>query len=201
MFTVESCSSMGRTVFHSAFMDSVITIQRTAAATAVAAKYLARPDSHVVTICGTGTQGRAQLRFLKRVLPIERVHAFGRREESVARYAGNGGGTRDRGYSRRRSWGDGTADDVIVMYLAGAAPGSGADVARGTFVAAVGSDNPYKQELQPGLVASSILVADLLEQCARVGSCITPWRPGSWAPRMRTASSRNRGGKKAGPHV
>src|SRR3981081_3287752 len=42
-----------------AVMDSIeITIQRTGAATAVAAKYLAGSDSKTVTICGCGNQGR-----------------------------------------------------------------------------------------------------------------------------------------------
>ena len=46
-----------------AILDSIdITIKRTAAASAVAAKYLARKDSSVATICGCGQQGRAQLR-------------------------------------------------------------------------------------------------------------------------------------------
>jgi ornithine cyclodeaminase/alanine dehydrogenase-like protein (mu-crystallin family) len=50
-----------------ALMDSIyITKNRTAAATAVAAKYLARPDSQVVTICGCGTQGRIQLEIVVR---------------------------------------------------------------------------------------------------------------------------------------
>ncbi len=43
-----------------AVMDSVaITRLRTAAASAVAAKHLARPGSKVVTICGCGVQGRS----------------------------------------------------------------------------------------------------------------------------------------------
>ena len=43
-----------------ALMDSIeITTLRTAAATSVAARHLARPSSAVVTICGCGTQGRA----------------------------------------------------------------------------------------------------------------------------------------------
>jgi hypothetical protein len=35
--------------------------------------------------------------------------------------------------------------------------------------AAVGADSPDKQELEPALVASSRVVVDILEQCARVG--------------------------------
>src|SRR5437588_8579127 len=44
-----------------------------------------------------------------------------------------------------------------------------ADVAPGTFVAAVGADNRGKQELEPALVASATLVVDVLEQCAEIG--------------------------------
>jgi ornithine cyclodeaminase/alanine dehydrogenase len=39
----------------------------------------------------------------------------------------------------------------------------------GTFIAAVGSDSPDKQELEPALGASSSLVPDLVQQAARVG--------------------------------
>src|SRR5262249_41645956 len=54
-------------------MDSIeITILRTGAATAVAAKYLARPESKVATICGCGTQGRIQLRALTKIFSLQR---------------------------------------------------------------------------------------------------------------------------------
>ena len=52
-----------------AVLDSIdITIKRTAAASAVAAKYLARRNSSVATICGCGGQARAQLRAIHSVL-------------------------------------------------------------------------------------------------------------------------------------
>src|SRR6185503_9916909 len=44
-----------------------------------------------------------------------------------------------------------------------------ADVAPGTFIAAVGADNRGKQELDPTLLASATLVVDVLEQCAEIG--------------------------------
>jgi alanine dehydrogenase len=60
-----------------AILDSIdITIKRTAAASAVAAKYLARKESSVATICGCGQQGRAQLRAVLLVLPLTRIYAF-----------------------------------------------------------------------------------------------------------------------------
>jgi ornithine cyclodeaminase/alanine dehydrogenase len=39
----------------------------------------------------------------------------------------------------------------------------------GTFIAAVGADNPEKQELEPALLARHKLVVDVLEQCATIG--------------------------------
>jgi hypothetical protein len=46
-----------------AIMDSTeITMKRTGGAAAVAAKYLARPECAIVTICGCGTPGRVELK-------------------------------------------------------------------------------------------------------------------------------------------
>ena len=54
-----------------AVMDSIeITSRRTAAATALAARYLARDDARSIAICGCGDQGRAQLTALAAILPL-----------------------------------------------------------------------------------------------------------------------------------
>jgi alanine dehydrogenase len=59
-----------------ALLDSIeITRQRTAAATAVATQYLARPNSRTATICGCGEQGRIQLRALRHKLDLTQVFA------------------------------------------------------------------------------------------------------------------------------
>jgi len=53
-----------------------ITGMRTGAATAVAAKYLARPDASTVGIVACGLQGRTNLEALSCLFPLERAHAF-----------------------------------------------------------------------------------------------------------------------------
>ncbi|HET9010885.1 MAG TPA: hypothetical protein VFN38_03675, partial [Gemmatimonadaceae bacterium] len=71
-----------------AVLDSIeITSVRTAAATAVAARHLARADAAVVTICGCGEQGRSQLRALCAVRPIRTAFAFDADAERAAEYA------------------------------------------------------------------------------------------------------------------
>ena len=71
-----------------AVMDCTwITAKRTGAATAVAARYLARPDAHVVGILGCGVQGRSNLEALKALFPIEEVRAYDTNPSAQSRYA------------------------------------------------------------------------------------------------------------------
>ena len=60
-----------------AVMDcSWITAMRTGAASALSAKYLARPDSETVGILACGVQGRTNLEALACLFPIKRVYAY-----------------------------------------------------------------------------------------------------------------------------
>ena len=155
-----------------AVMDSRdITSLRTAAATAVAARYLARRDSRTITICGCGKQGRIQLEALSRILPLETVFAHDKSGEQAAQYAHELAAelkikvtpAPDLAAAVRQS-------DVCVTCTTSRRPLlCASDVRPGTFVAAVGADNPQKQELHPGLMASSKVVCDILEQCAVMG--------------------------------
>jgi len=155
-----------------AVMDSTeITGQRTAAATAVAAKYLARPESKTLTICGCGIQGRVSLRALMGLFPLEQVFAYDIDSTRSEQFAN-----------------DLSAELAIaikpVTQLEGAALQSDIcvtctpsrqfflkpeHIAPGTFIAAVGADNEDKQELDPTLLGRSKVVADLVEQCATIG--------------------------------
>jgi ornithine cyclodeaminase/alanine dehydrogenase-like protein (mu-crystallin family) len=71
-----------------AVMDCAwITAMRTGAATAVAAKYLARPESESVGILGCGVQGRTNLEALKVLFPIKQVVAYDNLPDVLDRYA------------------------------------------------------------------------------------------------------------------
>lgn len=70
-----------------AVMDATwLTAYRTAAATAVAAKYLARRDSEVLAVLGCGTQGRSNTLMLSRILPLRVVRAYDVSERSLESY-------------------------------------------------------------------------------------------------------------------
>jgi ornithine cyclodeaminase/alanine dehydrogenase len=71
-----------------AVMDCTwITAMRTGAATAVAARYLARPESEAVGVLGCGVQGRSNLEALRELFPIRRVRAYDVDRAAAERYA------------------------------------------------------------------------------------------------------------------
>lgn len=70
-----------------AVMDATwLTAYRTAGATAVAAKHLARKGSEVLAVLGCGTQGRSNTVMLTRVLPLKMVKAYDVNAKSLENY-------------------------------------------------------------------------------------------------------------------
>jgi len=69
-------------------MDCVwLTGKRTGAATAISARYLARPDSSVAGILGCGVQGRTNLEALKCLFPLTKAIVYDTSEAAAKRYA------------------------------------------------------------------------------------------------------------------
>jgi alanine dehydrogenase len=154
-----------------ALLDSIeITSLRTAAATAVAAKYLA-PDAATVTICGCGEQARSQLRALACVRNLRRVMALDVNAGRARQFAADMATELDLDVAVIRDPGDAARDTTLWVTCTPARRWflGREHVAAGAFVAAVGADNPEKQEIEPELLAASVVVADVLEQCATIG--------------------------------
>ena len=149
-----------------AILDStLITTLRTAAATALAAKYLAREDAATITIVGCGTQGRASLEAVRRVRDIRTAFAYDSDARAADRFArdlhAEAVTTLDAAIAQ--------SDIVVTCTTARAAVLDAHHLHPGLFIAAVGADNPEKQELTPALLRESTIVADILEQAATMG--------------------------------
>jgi ornithine cyclodeaminase/alanine dehydrogenase len=153
-------------------MDSIeITIIRSGAATAVAAKYLALPDAKTITICGCGNQGKISLKGLMKVRQLKKVYAYDIDETLAQTFSKNfihkieviPISTNELGKSLRDS-------QVIVTCTPSKQPFIHEDnIMPGTFIAAVGADSEEKQELFVDLIASNKIVVDLAEQSAAIG--------------------------------
>ena len=155
-----------------AVMDSIeITLRRTAAATALAARYLAPQDADCLALCGCGEQGRAQLRALAETLPLRRALAWDLDPAKAKRFAQDMSaalGIEILAVSDAR---DATRSSrVIVTATTARTPFLASDmVPAGAFVAAVGADSAEKSELAPELMARSTVVVDLLAQAVAMG--------------------------------
>ena len=149
-----------------AIIDSVeVTIQRTAAASALAAKLLARPDSTTLLICGCGEQGRAHAMALRDVLPIERYLLWDREIEVAKALATDldAVAVQDVESAAEQA-------DLIACCTTAREPFLDLGMVRsGTFIAAVGADNPDKNEIAPALMAAARVVTDATSQCAEMG--------------------------------
>jgi ornithine cyclodeaminase/alanine dehydrogenase-like protein (mu-crystallin family) len=155
-----------------ALMDSAaITTLRTAAATAVAAQYLARENAAIATVCGCGVQGRAQLIALARVRPLRKVYAVDADDARARTFARaiadalciDATAADDLRAAAR-------ASDIIVTCTPSTVPLLfDGFLSPGAFVAAIGADSEDKQEVDAALLGSVTLVTDVTAQCLAIG--------------------------------
>ena len=156
-----------------ALMDSTaVTLARTGATTAIAARHLARPDASVITICGCGNQGAVQLRYMVHAFPgLRRAYAWDIDEERARTFAEamhselgiETAPVTDLGAAMRES-------DICVTCTPARRPFIDSQhLHPGLFVAAIGADSPEKQEIESAALKGITVVADLVDQCAQVG--------------------------------
>ncbi len=152
--------------------NGYLTDVRTAAAGAVAAKHLARPDARIAAILGAGMQARLQLRALALVRPIEAARIWARdaaKAEQAAREL-----TAELGFSVSAE-ADAEAAcrdaDIIVTTTPADRPILDAAWLRpGQHVTAMGSDAEHKNEIDPAAIPRAApYVADSLKQTRRLG--------------------------------
>lgn len=155
-----------------ALLDSIhISILRTGSATAVAARYLAPRSTSVLTICGCGNQGRISLLCLSEIFKFTKIFVYDINEQTARTFAtqmASEVGTpveyvSDLSHATFQS-------DICITCTPSKKPYlQKKDISPGTFIAAVGSDNEDKQELDADLITSSLLVTDVTDQCASIG--------------------------------
>jgi ornithine cyclodeaminase len=160
--------------------EGYLTDLRTAAAGAIAAKYLAPETVRRIGIVGTGVQARLQLRLLKDITPCRDVIVWGRDSAKLARYKQE---MEPEGYSIATTMNTSnvtSTSNLIVTATASRTPLLSAEqIQAGTHITAVGADTPEKQELDPAVLAKAdIVVADSISQCIERGDIAHAVREG-----------------------
>ena len=152
--------------------NGFLTDIRTAAAGAVAAKWLSREEASVAGIVGTGVQARLQLQALTLIRNIREAWVWGRNPESSKRF---GQECSERLRIPVRSTSDINElmrhSEIVVTTTPSAEPLiQASNLQSGQHLTAMGSDAPYKQELAPDVLKTADLyVCDRLSQCQRQG--------------------------------
>jgi len=166
-----------------AFMEAgFLTAIRTGAASAVAAKYLARPDSRHVTCFGAGVQAEFQLRCLNAVLPVESIAVVGRdparAQAFAARMRGALGVTVEVARDRRAAVRE--ADVVTCATTSSRPVFSGRDLSPGAHVDAVGAFRPTTREVDTETVKRARVVVDTYHGAwTEAGDLIIPIKAGA----------------------
>jgi alanine dehydrogenase len=154
-----------------AVMDSIeVTINRTGAATTLAARHLARKDAKVATICGTGVQGRIQLKAIAAAARLERIYAWDTDQDSAKAFARDMSAALSLDVRASATLEPVRESDIVVTCTSARHAFLTIDLVRpGTFIAAVGADNADKSEIDPHLYARCHVVVDSREQAASIG--------------------------------
>ncbi|OSP56423.1 ectoine utilization protein EutC [Pseudoruegeria sp. SK021] len=152
--------------------NGYLTDVRTAAAGAVAARHLSRPNATRAAIFGTGLQARLQLQALCLVRPIASATIWGRRTDAAEALAASL--TAEFGIAVTACPDPATAmegADIIVTTTPATAPILMADWLRpGQHVTAMGADQHTKSELDPAcLTRADLYVPDRLSQTRALG--------------------------------
>jgi ectoine utilization protein EutC len=153
--------------------NGFITDLRTAAAGALAAKYLARAQLNTVAVIGSGAQARYQIQLLPLVRAFREVRVWGRDRNKADACVED---LRRAAIPSAFLVADSVEQavrgaDLVITVTASREPLLRAEwLAPGATVIAVGSDGPDKQELDVGVLARAArIVADSLPQCLRLG--------------------------------
>ena len=154
-----------------AIMESMsLTGIRTAATAALAAEYGARKQSRRLAIIGCGAQAGYQLEAFRAVFPLDGVRVFDAdapRAEVFARAHSTATCAVTPAPNVR---GATTDADICITCTTSKSPILTDDLElRGCFVAAVGADNPEKQEIAPPLMKRARILVDDIEACASGG--------------------------------
>lgn len=140
---------------------------RTGAASGVATKYLARQNSRVVAIVGTGGQARTQLEAITLVRKLESARVYGRATPRRMRFAKEMSEKLGFPVEAVATSGEAVRGAHILCTATTASNPvvSGADLAPGVHINAIGANHSHKRELDEDAVKSAdVIVVDSIEQ-------------------------------------
>ncbi|MCF1594975.1 ornithine cyclodeaminase family protein [Streptomyces muensis] len=166
----------------------LLTAIRTGAASAIASRLLARPDSRVLGLVGAGAQAVTQAHALSRVFPLERILVHDIEPAHARSFADRVDflGLDVRSVDRAEL--EAEADIICTVTSVGVGEGpvlSGEHLRRHVHINAIGADLIGKVELPRSVLKSAFVTPDHRAQALREGEC-QQLEPGDLGPDLMT---------------
>jgi ornithine cyclodeaminase len=151
--------------------NGYLTAVRTAAAGAVAARWLAKQHTPQVAVLGAGEQARLQLQALMLVRRVERVRVWARNPASAQRFAAEMTASLGVPCDLARDVHHALAEaDVAITTTPSRIPLiEVADLHPGLHITAMGSDAEHKNEIAPAALAAARYICDRAQQTRVLG--------------------------------
>lgn len=169
MFLMNATNGQPVAVLHD---NGYLTDVRTAAAGAVAARYMANEQVHSVGVIGAGAQARYQLEALYHVRKFEKIHVYSKTKQRLEEFKAEV----EKKFKVPVHMLDSAEEvvkksDLLITSTPATEPLFSSDVVpAGMHITAMGSDAEHKQELDPQLIKKAHhIVCDVIAQCEVLG--------------------------------
>lgn len=152
---------------------------RTAAANALATRFLARAESSTLGMIGSGHQASFEAAAVTHVRPIRRIVFWSPSRRSAPQFVEavhSSTGIEPQPADLREL--TAIADVIVTVTPSRASLVHRSDVRAGTHISAMGADADGKQELDPELVAAATTFVDVPAQARLIGECQHAYRLG-----------------------
>jgi alanine dehydrogenase len=148
-----------------------ITAYRTAATSAIASKYLARSDSHILGLIGAGYQAYTHILAISQIFNLKEIRVFDISPDAVKRLIDSLTDYKVRPYSLEEV----ASADIVCTLTPSRKPVVKREwIKPGTHINAVGADGKGKQELDPVILTDAVVVVDDIRQSTSGGEINVP---------------------------
>lgn len=157
---------------------------RTGAVSALASKYLARPDASTLGIIGTGQQAQYQVAAICAVRPIDKIVAYDVMEDILNKFVEQTPKVLNIPTIKKMSSAQVVREaDILVTVTTSSSPVfKYSDIKDRCHINAVGAFTPQMQEIESQLLQNSLVVVDTYEGCLKeAGDILIPIRKGEFS--------------------
>ena len=148
-----------------------ITAYRTAATSAIASRYLARSDSHILGLIGAGYQAYTHILAISQIFNLKEIRVYDIAPDAIKRLIDSLTDYKVRPYSLEEV----ASADIVCTLTPSRKPVVKREwIKPGTHINAVGADGKGKQELDPVILTDAVVVVDDIRQSTSGGEINVP---------------------------